>query len=836
MQTGTRATAVRSTWPGSLITASISHRDEGRPAPYFRKELLIGPGVRQATLQYTALGLIEAFLNGSRVGDEVLFPGWTSYDHRLMVSSHDVTDLLRDGANTLGAIVGDGWAVGRLGWDGRRAYWSDRPAAYMQLVLEYPDRTEVVVTDESWRVATGGIRADSIYDGETYDARLHPRGWDQPGFDDSAWEPARALDWDLSRLELPEAPAIRRVEEVPVRELIRTRHGRTVADFGQVLTGWVRISVAGPAGSAITLRHCELMVDGEPEFESNRTAEATDRYILRGGGRETWEPRFTFHGFRYVEIDGWPGDLDPGDLVAVVVHSDLTRTGWFETSDEQINQLHRNVVWSFRGNAVGVPSDCPQRDERLGWTGDINAFAATAGFLFDVRTFLGSWLVDLAAEQEALGGVPMVVPDVLSQGGAPNTPTALWGDVAVSLPWTLYMEYGDPEVLRRQYRSMKAFVESVLPLLDRSTGLWTGFQLGDWLDPTAPGGDPAKAKAEATLVANAYLCRSLDQLAASADILRRPEDEAWARSIRARVVEAFRHEWVAPSGRLANESQTSYALAICFGLLDDGQVARAGQRLADLVTKAGLHIGTGFAGTPWLLPALSSSGQLETAYRLLLQVTPPSFLYPVTMGATTVWERWDAVLPDGRLNSTGMTSLNHYALGAVADWLHKVVGGIEAAEPGYRRVRIAPRPGGGLTSARVAHDSRHGRISVEWTTHEGQRTVGVALPEGICGEVTLPGHPEGRTEQVEGGDHQWTYGIRSEVWAYNLDTPLEVLQADTATWERVVAAFSRADSRAVDHMGYLIRRYPTLRAILDELMSGDRSADLQMELVKALEG
>ena len=309
--------------------------------------------------------------------------------------------------------------------------------------------------------------------------------------------------------------------------------GATVVDFGQVLSGWVRLTVAGPAGTEVTLRHCELLVGGEPEFETNRTALATDRYVLRGGGPETWEPAFTFHGFRYAVVEGWPGAVTPDALTAVVVHSDMERTGWFETSDERLNQLHANVVWSFRGNAVGLPTDCPQRDERLGWTGDINAFGPTAAFLYDVRSFLESWLEDLAAEQQEQGSVPMVVPDVTRL--LPSTPTALWGDVAVSLPWTLFVEYGDLNALRRQYPSMKAFVESVVPRLDES-GSWTrGFQFGDWLDPDAPPGNPRQAKTETGLVATAYLCRTLDQLCSAARVLGHGEDEEWSAALGARV-------------------------------------------------------------------------------------------------------------------------------------------------------------------------------------------------------------------------------------------------------------------------------------------------------------
>ena len=400
-------------------------------------------------------------------------------------------------------------------------------------------------------------------------------------------------------------------------------------------------------------------------------------------------------------VEGWPGALGPDDVTAVVIHSDLDRTGWFECSDDRLNQLHRNIVWSWRGNSVGLPTDCPQRDERLGWTGDINAFASTATFLFDTRAFLGGWLDDLASEQRASGQVSVVVPDALRQDHY-TSPTALWGDVAVSLPWQLYQQHGDLELLRKRFESMKAFIDSVVAVLDRS-GRWSrGWQFGDWLDPDAPPDRPSRAKAETAFVATAYLCRTTHELASAAELLGYADDADTYRALHLRVRRAFRDEWVTPTGRLANESQTSYALAICFEILDSDQLGRAGKRLADLVEEAGYKIGTGFAGTPWVLHALSSTGHDHVAYRMLSQTDPPSFLYPVTMGATTVWERWDSVLPDGTLNSTGMTSLNHYALGAVGDWMHQYIGGIRRLKPGYRSFELAP-PSRGWADVGTSH-------------------------------------------------------------------------------------------------------------------------------------
>ncbi len=784
----------------AYFVAAGSSSVEGEPAPYFRREFTVDPGLRSARLRATALGVVETFLNGQRIGDDVLSPGWTSYTHRIAVTTTDVTDMLVAGENALGAIVGEGWAVGRIGFEHKRHHYSDRPALYLELELDYGDRVEIIGTDSRFRYAEGAVRSASIYDGEDYDARLEPEGWSEPGFDDSAWAPAVAHEVDLGVLVDDAAPPIRRTQELPAVSVLTTPSGRTVVDFGQVLTGWVRLRVSGPRGHTVTLRHAELLnAQGEAEYETLRTAKATDRYTLRGEGVETWEPAFTFHGFRYVDVEGWPGELDAADLTALVVHSDMERTGWLETSDPLLSRLHENVVWSMRGNFVGVPTDCPQRDERLGWTGDLHAFAPTAAFLYDVRGVLGSWLDDLAAEQREKGYVPFYVPDI---SGIPSAPTALWSDVVVGLPWTLYWEHGDVEILRCNWPAMVAFVDQVEGLLDPD-GLWgSGFQFGDWLDPDAPPEDASGGKTDRHLVATAFFIRTLRRMTAAALALGLDEQAERYDALSDRVRAAFRTEYVAPSGRLVSDSATAYALAICFDLLDAPQREHAGARLAHLVTKSGYTVSTGFAGTPFVAQALSDTGYTDTAYLLLTEQSCPSFLYPVTQGATTIWERWDAVRPDGTLNSTGMTSLNHYALGSVAEWMHRVIGGLEAREPGYRRMRIAPQPGGGLTSARLAHETAHGRVEVSWRI-EGQRLIiDATVPAGTEAEVVLPSHPDGAVETVGAGAHSWTYDIFVKAReAYTFDTSLKTLAEDRAAWRALTAVFKKHLPFPIDASG-----------------------------------
>lgn len=774
-----------SRWSATFISASRASAPAD-PAVYFRREFTVGERPIRARLVITALGIVTPYLNGTRVGEDVLAPGWTSFRHRLAISRYDVTSLITEGPNALGAIVGEGWAVGALTWDNIRHNYTDRPVLFAQLELDYPDRTELVVTDEHFRTGSGAVRANGIYAGETYDARLEPDGWALAGFDDHEWVEAQHFDWPVSSLVETSAPPIRRIEELPPLELRTTASGTTIIDFGQNVSGWVRIAVTGERGTTVTIRHAEILTPtGDLERETNRTAEATDTYTLCGEGVETWEPQFTFHGFRFVEIDGWPGVPTAEAIRAVVVHSDMRRTGWFETSDELVNRLHENTLWSMRDNFVGVPSDCPQRDERMGWTGDLNAFSGTATFLYDVRGILTSWLQDLAAEQRETGQVPWTVPDVQS---TPSSPTALWSDVAVSLPWELYQEYGDPAILRDSYDSMTTFVRQVEALLDKNS-LWSsGFQFGDWLDPDAPANNAAGGKTDRFLVASAYLVKTTREMANTAAVLGMDDDEKQFRALHERVRTAFRQEFVTETGRVVNESATAYALAIMFEILDEPQREKAGDRLAEIVKKQDYRISTGFAGTPLVTEALSSTGHLDAAYRLLMEKECPSFLYPVTMGATTIWERWDSIRPDGTLNSTGMTSLNHYALGAVAAWLHRVVGGLVRTAPGWEQLRIAPQPGGGLTSAHTVHDTVRGRAEVDWRIEDGELTLTVTIPEGAIATVVLPLHPDGAVEDAVSGTHTWCYPVSVDYGArptFTIDSPVSHIANDPTTWAMV---------------------------------------------------
>jgi alpha-L-rhamnosidase len=777
-------------WSGRFV-APDWEEDTSRPqpSPMLRREFAVGPDLTQARLYVTALGVYEVRINGERVGDQAMAPGWTSYNHRLRYQTFDVTSLLREGPNASGAILGDGWYRGGLGFGGgRRNTYGDRLALLFQLELTYADgRTERVVSDQSWRAATGPILASDIYNGETYDARLERSGWSAPGYDDAEWKGVRLLERGLETLVAPTGPPVRCTEVVAPVAITRSPSGRTLVDFGQNLVGRLRLTVAGPAGQTITLRHAEVLEHGELGTRPLRFAEATDRYTLRGEGTETWEPCFTFHGFRYAEVDGWPGELKPDNLEALVYHSDMQRTGWFSCSDALINRLHENVVWSMRGNFFDIPTDCPQRDERLGWTGDIQVFAPTASFLFDSAGFLQSWLQDLQVEQLERGGVvPFVVPDIL---GGRNAPAAAWGDAAVVVPWVLYQRFGDPVILADQYASMRAWVD----LLAETAGerrLWDmGFQFGDWLDPLAPPDAPGAARADRTVVATAYFARSTELLAEAASVLGRSDDEARYRQLAAEIRAAFKAEYVTPNGRVISDAPTVYALVIQFALLDDEQQRRyAGRRLATLVRENGYRIATGFVGTPLICDALCAVGEHEAAYRLLTQRACPSWLYTVSMGATTIWERWDSMLPDGTINPGEMTSFNHYALGAVADWLHRTIAGLAPAAPGYRRLQIQPHPGGGLTHARARHDTPYGPAECGWQIAANAIAVDVTVPPNTTATVVLPGR-EDEPIEVGSGNHHWSVPYQMTQTArppLTLESTLGDLLDDPETWTLVL--------------------------------------------------
>ncbi|WP_298876206.1 alpha-L-rhamnosidase [uncultured Microbacterium sp.] len=723
-----------------------------RRPPRVRRSLDIGGAIARARLYVTAHGLYEVEINGRRVGDDALSPGWTVYGERLRYYTYDVTAHLAEGSNTIAAWLSDGWYRGRLGFHGGypNLYGSDI-GLIAQLEIEHVDGSRTVIaTDDSWEAAPSPILSTGLYEGEYYDARADAAEW--AAAHDPVWSPVIVTPVEHATLVAPEGPPVRCTEELEPRSVTRSASGAWILDFGQNISGRLRVEVAAESGRVITLRHAEVLQDGELYTRPLRGAAATD-VLVTDGTALTWEPRFTIHGFRYAEITGWPGDIAPGSVVARVYHTDMTRTGWFESSDPLLNRLHENVRWSMRDNFVDIPTDCPQRDERLGWTGDLQVFAPAASYLYDCSGMLRSWLRDVAVEQLPNGTVPWYVPVI--PGGdewTPIRPGAAWGDVAVLTPWTLYRQFGDEQILRDQYDSARRWVDLIARLAGPSR-LWnSGFQLGDWLDPAAPPHDPADATTDRYLVATAYFAWSSLHLSKTAAVLGKVEDEIAYSTLAAEVKAAFRAEYVAASGLLTSDAQTAYALAIEFDLAaDEDERRRWGARLAELVRAGGNRIATGFAGTPLITDALTNSGHVDVAFDLLLERECPSWMYTVLSGGTTTWERWDSLLPDGTVNPGGMTSFNHFALGAVADWIHRTVGGLAPADAGYRRIIFAPRPGGGLTFARTAHETPYGRAAIEWKVVDDVLTVDVTVPTGATGVIRLP---DDRELDIESGTHR----------------------------------------------------------------------------------
>jgi alpha-L-rhamnosidase len=712
------------------------------PAPMLRREFLLTGAVRRARAYVTSHGLYEMALNGRRVGDQVLTPGWTSYNKRLQYQTFDITRLLKQGANTVAATLGDGWYRSPLAWEDHRNIYGDRLALLMQIQVTYENgREEIVGTDQQWKATTGPIVMSEIYNGETYDARLEKAGWMETGYDDGAWSPVSLAAHRKDVLVAPAGPPVRRIQELKPIKVFTTPSGQLVADMGQNMVGWVRVAAQGPAGTTVTLRHAEVLdTQGNLYTDNLRGAKATAQYTLKGAGREIFEPHFTFFGFRYVAIDGYPGVPTPDDLTGVVIHSDMPVAGALETSNPMVNQLQRNIVWGQKGNFLDVPTDCPQRDERLGWTGDAQVFVRTAAFNMDVAGFFTKWLADLAADQFEDGAIPHVIPNVLSVSSERRPGgSAGWGDAAVVIPWTLYLTYGDTRVLEQQYASMARWVE-----FERTRAgadfIWDGDRhFGDWLAFATTNADYPGATTGKDLIATAYFAHSTDLLARTAAVLGKTEDAARYRALLDNITRAFAREFVTANGRVGENTQTAYVLALQFDLLPEAMRAMAAGRLARDVRERG-HLTTGFLGTPYLCHVLSQYGYLAEAYMLLNRREYPSWLYPVTQGATTIWERWDGQKPDGSFQDRGMNSFNHYAYGAIGDWMSRVMAGIEAdpEAPGYKHVILRPRPGGGFTRVQASHESMYGTVGSAWTLDQGRFELSVTVPPNARATVWLP--------------------------------------------------------------------------------------------------
>lgn len=762
-----------------------------RPAHHLAGSFDIGARVAAAFLHVTAHGLYEAFLNGTRVSDHELRPGFTAYRHRLQVQTYDVTELVTTGPNVLGALLSDGWWRGQHGIARQIDSYGATTALFAELHVQLGTGDEVVfATDASWRSTPSHILAADLVAGEVHDLRQQVVGWCEPGTDRAAWEPVRVADHGFDILVPTVGPPVRRIEELPAVSVTELGPGRHVVDFGQNSNGWIRLTDLGPAGTTLTVTYGEWLDPSGDVTQANvaHSDLAPDRgfpvpfqtdVVTSGGEGAIFEPCHSTKGFQYVRIEGHPGPLDAASITSVVVHTDLERRGGFACSDERLDRLHRAADWSFRGNACEIPTDCPTR-ERSGWTGDWQLSVGTAAYLYDVTDFSRRWLLDVVAEQRGDGAILHIVPDPHDMEAAgPDQPdlwrdmqgSAGWGDAVVHVPWELYRATGSLDVLVGPFAAMQRWVDFAAGRAaggrhpsriegrpdprPHETYLWdTGWHFGEWLEAGVDlNGEIARLLTmDHGPVATAYLYRSAAELAEIATLL---DDEAVAqryRTLAAQVLDAWRIEFLDADSRLVGTiaTQANLARALTFGLVPDDARAATATDLVAAVRAADTHLGTGFLATPFLLPVLADHGHLDVAYELLLQDTPPSWLAMTEAGATTIWEEWEGVRSDGSVSA----SLNHYSKGAVVSFLHRYVAGLQIVEPGYRRFRVAPRPGGGLASARTHHHSPHGRIEVAWTLDVGTGRIDVTVPAGTAAELVLP---DGVVEELTPGTHTRTW-------------------------------------------------------------------------------
>jgi alpha-L-rhamnosidase len=749
------ATTSPATTQSTQPSGHAAERHEYPPnmAPFFRKEFEIQKPVARARLYATALGLYDCWINGKQTGDAVLAPDWTNYHHRVRYQTYDVTDSLRSGHNAIAALLGDGWYSGNVGWIGNRVYGS-RPAFLAQLVIEYTDGSrDVVATDGSWRATVGPILHSDLQNGEDYDARLEMPGWNSYGFDDSSWSSA-SIRQENPALEAQIGPPVRKTHELPARSVTPQAGGKYIFDFGQNMVGFARLRARAPAGTKVTIRFAEMLnPDGTIYIENLRLARQADSYIFKGDGQETWEPRFTIHGFRYAEISGLPGKVDPKNLTGIVISSDTPEAGTWECSNPLLNQLHSNIVWGQRGNYLSVPTDCPQRNERLGWMGDAQVFIRTAAWNYDVREFFENWLVEVADAQTADGAFTDVSPHVAAGQGV-----AAWADAGIICPWTIYQVYGDERLLARQYPSMVKYIDYLLAHSDKLIRPAKGY--GDWLSINA---DTPK-----DLLATAYFAHDADLMSRIAWILGKSGDSARYAKLFGEIRAAFNKEFVDKDGRIKGHTQTGYLLALRFDLVDEPVLSHAERDLVDDITDKDDHLSTGFVGVSYLLPTLTRFGELDTAYRLMLQDTFPSWLFPVKMGATTVWERWDGWTPEKGFQTPKMNSFNHYSLGSCGQWMFDTIAGIGQDErtPGFKQIVIHPQPGGGLTWAAASYKSAYGEIKSRWDVKDGKFTLHVTIPPNTTATVYVPSS-DGSEIKESGHSVEQAEGVTFVRWVGN---------------------------------------------------------------------
>lgn len=706
--------------PDRKITSEIKTKGY-LPSPYLRKPFKLSGKIVRATLHATAQGVLEIHLNGKRVGNEYFTPGWTDYHKRIYYRTYDVTTMLKDGDNLIGAILGDGWFRGNISILGQNQY-GDKLRLLSQLHVEYADgSSEVIASDSSWKASFGPIILSDMQEGETYDARKELSGWDQANYDDSLWHPVS------SGSEI--APAIESYPGTPVRqtEMLKTisvktlPSGDAVFDLGQNFSGWARLKIQGKAGQKITMQFGEMLNDDGSVYTDNlRSAAATDHYLLKGEGLETWEPHFTFHGFRYVQMSGLETEAKADMVTGIVIHSDAPMSSAFSCSNSMLNQLYSNIIWGQRSNYLEVPTDCPQRDERMGWTGDTQVFIRTGCYNMDVGAFFTKWNIDLMDTQNEEGTFGQQAP-VFHGWGSPA-----WADAGVICPWTIYKMYGDLRMVAKHYDQMAKFIAHCKHI--GLSGHGGGF--GDWL--------AIGSKTPKELISCAYFAYTTNMMAEIAEALGRADDAAKYRKLFAEIRAHFQKSFVEADGKITDESQTSYCLALHYHLLNKTQRAQAAIHLAQRIQANGYRLSTGFVGAGILLPTLTEIGRSDLAYRLVQSTEYPSWGYSIEQGATTIWERWNSyTLKDG-FGDVNMNSFNHYAYGACGEWMFHSMLGIDLDSAGFKKITMKPETGQGVTWAKGHYDSIHGRIVSDWKTGGNRFRWNVTVPANTSATLYIP--------------------------------------------------------------------------------------------------
>jgi alpha-L-rhamnosidase len=727
-------------WTARWITPDW---EEKNIHPLLRRDFHLDGEVKSARVYVSGLGLYELELNGKRVGEEYFTPYLNAYDKWIQYQTFDVTDMVKQGENTIGAMLGEGMYMGRYGFpDNEGNIYGDTMAFLCELIVEYRDgRMVTLASDSSWKAAPGPVQFSSIYDGEIFYANKKTAGWSEPGLDTSGWSGTRLIDIDLNKVEPRRSLPVYIMEERKPEKVITTPKGETVLDMGQNMVGWIRFRVQAPKGTEITFYHGEELQDGNFSRENLRTAKAEYHYISDGQPAEV-RPYFTWFGFRYLKVEGWPGEINPSDFTGCVLYSDMI--GGIETSNPLVNRLFLNALWGQKGNFLDVPTDCPQRDERLGWTGDANVFSGTACFNMDTNAFYHKYLYDLAREQEEDKGMVSHVVPKTSLTGEPGTHnyggSAVWGDAATVIPWNTYIHYGDKAILEQQLESMKNWVDWIRDMDDGSR-LWNkGFHFGDWLALDGPGEYNPMGGTPTELIATAYYSYSARLVAKAAKVLGRDDLAEEYLALSDEVKAAFKEEFITPRGRLAVDTQTAHVLALHFDLVPEGFRRRIADNLHRLLKENDYHLKTGFVGTPLLCRVLSDNGYNDLAYRLLLNEDYPSWLYQVKMGATTIWERWNSLRPDGKFGELGMNSLNHYAYGSIVEWMYRNMCGINPVEdcPGFRRALLAPKPHESIRWAKAWLNSASGRYESGWSYEEDGLEYHFAIPFDASADVLLP--------------------------------------------------------------------------------------------------